>query len=105
MKRKLFWKLFTGLAKGLFILFAGLMATLGVTWSSDGHNRPEWNQTEALRRVQAVIAQEEAKNFAWDKIDWLTDPNEAAMRAQRENRPIFLYFFLKKDIGPKAAPS
>ncbi len=66
--------------------------------------RQSWNQEEAVRRVQSVITQEEANDFRWDKIDWLVDAKLAASRSQAEHKPILLYFFLKGDIGPKAAP-
>ncbi len=66
--------------------------------------RQNWNQEEAAKRVQSVITQEEANDFRWDKIDWLVDAKLAASRAQAEHKPILLYFFLKGDAGPKAAP-
>lgn len=76
-----------------------------VKQAADGAElRPRWDHEEAQRRVRAVIAKEEAKDFAWDNIAWLTSPAEAASRAQQENKPIFLYFFLKGPSGPSEAP-
>ncbi|MBC7998101.1 MAG: hypothetical protein IAF58_09175 [Leptolyngbya sp.] len=51
-----------------------------------------------------VLSQEEANNLAWDKIKWLTEPAEAAEAAEREHKPIIVYFFLKGTTGPAAAP-
>lgn len=64
----------------------------------------KWDQEEAIKRVKAIIAQEEAGDFAWDKIQWNTDPAEAIALSKKQEKPIFLYFFLKGEVGPAAAP-
>ena len=66
--------------------------------------RPDWDQKKAVEMVKGLVAQEEKGEFDWDKIDWKTDPAEAAALAQKEQKPIFVYFFLKKNVGPAAAP-
>lgn len=66
--------------------------------------RPDWDQKKAVEIVKGFVAQEEKGDFDWDKIAWKTDPAEAAARAQKEQKPIFVYFFLKKNVGPAAAP-
>lgn len=66
--------------------------------------RQNWDQQEAVKRVQSVVSQEELKDFRWDKINWLVDPKIATERALLEHKPILLYFFLKGDSGPKEAP-
>jgi hypothetical protein len=66
--------------------------------------RARWNQNEAVRMVQEVINQEESKDFAWNKINWLSDTAEARAVADREQKPILVYFFLKGTSGPAAAP-
>lgn len=66
--------------------------------------RPKWDQDEALNRVKRVIEIENEGDLPWDKISWETDIEKAAARSQKENKPLFVYFFLKKNIGPAAAP-
>ena len=66
--------------------------------------RPEWDQKKAVEKVKQLIALEEKGELPWDKIAWKTDPAEAAALAQKEQKPIFVFFFLKKDIGPANAP-
>ena len=66
--------------------------------------RPDWDQKKAVKMVKGVVAQEEKGDFAWDKIAWKTDPAKAAALAQKEQGPIFVYFFVKKNVGPAAAP-
>ena len=66
--------------------------------------RPEWDQKKAVAMVKGLVAQEEKGEFDWDKIAWKTDPAEAAALAQKEQKPIFVYFFLKKNVGPVGAP-
>lgn len=83
-------------------LLAGLCA---VTASGQQPaKRPEWDQKKAVQKVKDVIALEEKGDFPWDKIAWQTDPEKASALAQKEQKPIFVYFFLKRNVGPAAAP-
>ncbi len=66
--------------------------------------RPDWDQKKAVEIVKGFVAQEEKGDFDWDKIAWKTDSAEAAALARKEQKPIFVYFFLKKNVGPAAAP-
>ena len=66
--------------------------------------RSVWNQQKAIGLVNSVIAQEKSGEFSWNKIKWICDPEEASSLASKEGKPIFVFFFLKKDIGPKEAP-
>ena len=66
--------------------------------------RPEWNQKKAVEMVKGLVAQEEKGDFDWDKIEWKTDAAKAVALAQKEQKPIFVYFFLKKNVGPVGAP-
>jgi hypothetical protein len=59
-----------------------------------------WNQEEAVCKVNSVLTQEATQNFAWNKIKWITDCSVAEERARVEQKPIFLYFFLKGKGGP-----
>ena len=71
--------------------------------SQETAKRPEWDQKKAVEKVKQLIAQEETGQ-PWDKIAWKTDPAEAAALAQKEQKPIFVFFFLKKNVGPVGAP-
>ena len=64
----------------------------------------EWNQDEALTRVQEVLEIEKSGDLPWDNIAWETDAAKAIERSTKENKPLFVYMFLKKDIGPANAP-
>ena len=66
--------------------------------------RAEWDQKKAVEKVKQLIALEEMGDLPWDNIAWKTDPAEAAALAQKEQKPIFVFFFLKKDVGPANAP-
>lgn len=66
--------------------------------------RPEWDQKKAVEKVKKLLDGEEKGDLPWDKIAWKTDPAEVAALAQKEQKPIFVFFFLKKDVGPANAP-
>ncbi len=65
--------------------------------------RPEWDQEKAVAKVQAVLNLEK-QGQPWDRVPWMTDVDQAIARASKESKPIFVYFFLKKNVGPAAAP-
>lgn len=69
---------------------------------SAAQERPTWDQARAVARVKAMLA-EEAKGQPWDQIPWLTDVEAAVARAQAEDKPLFVYWYVDKG-GPKAAP-
>ena len=73
-------------------------------FAQEPEKRAEWNQKKAVEKVKHLIALEEKGELPWDKIAWKTDPAEAAALAQKEQMPIFVFFFLKKDVGPANAP-
>jgi hypothetical protein len=83
-----------------------LLAGLGAVMASgeEPAKRPEWDQKKAVQKVKDLIALEEKGEFPWDKIAWQTDPAKASALAQKEQKPIFVYFFLKRNVGPAAAP-
>ena len=76
----------------------------GLAFAQEPAKRPDWDQKKAVEMVKGLVAQEDKGDFDWDKIDWKTDPIKAAALAQKEQKPIFVYFFLKKNVGPAAAP-
>ena len=71
--------------------------------AQDTPKRPDWDQKQAVAIVKNIIALEEA-GTPWDKIAWKTDPAEAVALARKEQKPIFVYFYLKKNVGPANAP-
>jgi hypothetical protein len=84
---------------------AALMA-LGACWAAGlagAQERPEWDQEKAVAKVKGVLAVE-AAGRPWDKVAWLTDIDQAVAEARKQDKPLFVYFFLKKNVGPKDAP-
>ena len=90
-------------AKRLLAIAAIVVALPLLAVAQDQVKRPEWDQQKAEERVQKILALEKTGQ-PWDKIAWLTDTNQAVTRAHQENKPVFVYFFLKKNVGPAAAP-
>lgn len=86
----------------LVALVAGLLLPAAAVLAQA--KRPDWDQQKAVALVKQLIAQEERGDFGWDKIAWQTDPEKAVALARQEQKPIFLFFFLKKNVGPAAAP-
>ena len=91
----------TGIA--LWIVTLTLIAPSSVV-AQNPAARPAWDQKKAAEKVKAVLDTENSKGQPWDKIQWLTDVPEAVARSQKEQKPIFVYFFLKKNVGPADAP-
>ena len=83
-------------------VLAGLCAV--AAFGQGPGERPKWDQKVAVRKVKDLIALEEKGDFPWDDIAWQTDPGEASALARKEQKPIFVYFFLKRNVGPAAAP-
>ena len=75
-----------------------------ISVSAQAGERREWNQKKAEKIVKAVVEKENKSDFGWDQIKWNTDAEKAAKLAHETGKPIFVYFYLKKDVGPKAAP-
>ena len=88
------------------LMAAVASAVLGpaLVLGDDPVKRPDWDQKKAVEKLKDVLALEEKGQLPWDEIAWLTDPAAAAARAKTEQKPIFVYFFLKKNVGPAAAP-
>ena len=86
------------------LLIAGLAAGLAPGLAFAQEKRAAWDQKKAVEAVKGIIALEAKGELPWDKIAWHTDPARAVALAQKEQKPIFLFFFLKKDVGPANAP-
>ena len=88
------------------LLFSVTVSTIlpGLVSAEEKSKRRKWDQRKALEIVKGLIAKEDKGEFDWDKIAWQTDPKKAAALAKKEQKPVFVYFFLKKNVGPKAAP-
>ena len=71
---------------------------------ASAEDRPAWDQGRAVAKVQQVL-DVEAAGRAWNDIAWVTDAATAACRAKAENRPILVWFYLRKEAtGPRDAP-
>jgi hypothetical protein len=88
------------------ILSLGVIACLsaGFALAQEPAKRPEWDQKKAVETVKKVIALEDKNDLPWDKIAWQTDPAKAAALAETDQKPLFVFFFLKKNVGPDTAP-
>ncbi len=80
------------------------LALAGIAFAARAADRPDWDQKKAEQIVQAVLEQEKKGDFDWDKIAWNTDPEKVAALAKKQGKPIFVYLFVKKSIGPATAP-
>jgi hypothetical protein len=85
-----------------------LVAAFGLLFPSlslaqEAAKRPEWDQKKAVEQVKKVIDLEKTQGQPWDKVAWMTDVEAAVARAKKEDKPIFLYFYVKKG-GPSEAP-
>jgi hypothetical protein len=65
--------------------------------------RPEWDQKKAVQLIKKVVAMEKVGQ-PWDKIGWLTDVDQAIARSRKEDKPLFVFAFVKGTRGPAAAP-
>lgn len=83
---------------------AGAEFLLKVAGALADKDRPVWDQARAEALVEDLKAREEKSDFAWDEIDWETDAEAAAVKAAEDQKPIFVYFYLKGNVGPAAAP-
>lgn len=64
--------------------------------------RPEWDQKRAVERVKRIIALEQSGK-PWDEIPWQTDVAKAVGQAEKEGKPLFVYWYVEKG-GPTTAP-
>ncbi len=72
--------------------------------AGESGKRRKWDQKKAESIVRNILIQEQRGEFPWNNISWQTDPAKVAALAQNQRKPIFVYFFLKKNVGPAAAP-
>ena len=81
-----------------------LMLATAAAMTAAADERAEWDQEEAVAKVQKVL-DTEAAGRPWDDIDWVTDPAEALRVATEKGRPIVVYYYLRKEAtGPRDAP-
>lgn len=62
-----------------------------------------WDQEAARQKVQATLDLEKTGQ-PWNDIDWMTSIEEAESMARKEDKPVFVFVFLRKPVGPKEAP-
>jgi len=87
-----------------YLMLAGL-ATLALplfAFSQAQAERPQWDQKKAVAAVKRLTELEQSQSKPWDKTAWMTDVDAAVARARKENKPIFLYFYVSKG-GPATA--
>lgn len=90
-------------ARGCLTLTGIAFLLPGLASAQEPAKRPEWDQKKAVEKVKQILALEE-EGRAWDRIAWKTDAAEAAALAQKEQKPLLVFFFLKKNVGPVGAP-
>jgi hypothetical protein len=90
-------------AKGLSTVLGIALMSAACAPGQGPLERPEWDQKKAVAIVKGVVALEQTGQ-PWDKVAWLTDADEAAARARKEDKPILVWGFVKGTRGPAAAP-
>lgn len=81
----------------LIVFFVGL-------FSVAGHSTElEWDQQLAKARVQQVLDIEK-QGVPWEDINWMIDTGAAVIKAQEMNKPLFVFIFMKTEVGPPEAP-
>ena len=90
-------------ARGLSTVLGIVVLSTACAPGQGTPNRPEWDQKKAVAIVKGVLALEKTGQ-PWDKVAWLTDADEAAARARKEDKPILVWGFVKGTRGPAAAP-
>lgn len=86
----------------MFLALAGTVLFFPLAFAQAA-KRPQWDQKKARSAVEKITQLEQTQRRPWDNIAWLTDVDAAVARARKENKPILLYFFVKKG-GPSTAP-
>ena len=79
-----------------------LLASAALAGAAPEGERPRWDQEKAVARVKAMLALEKSGQ-PWEKIAWETKLEHAVAKAQREDKPLFVYWYVDKG-GPKASP-
>ncbi|MGF1583252.1 MAG: hypothetical protein ACFCD0_28365 [Gemmataceae bacterium] len=75
----------------------------GMTSAQQAKKRRQWDQKEAVAKVKASLEMEKVGQ-PWNDIPWLNDIDKAAALAKKQNKPLFVYFYLKKNLGPATDP-
>ena len=90
-------------AKALLAVVGIAVLRTALAQGEEPAERPKWDQKKAVDIIKKAVAVEDTGQ-PWDKIKWLTDPEQAIARARKENKPILVYGYLKNKNGPAAAP-
>jgi len=61
-----------------------------------------WDQAKGEQLVEKTLAVEK-QGTDWDRIPWSTDVDAVVAQAQQEDKPIFVYWYVKAG-GPATAP-
>ena len=92
-----------GVRSLLLTLTGMVLCGLRLAYTEEEEKRPAWDQKRALELVHTATELEKKKDLPWDHIPWLSDADEAVAKARKEQKPLFVYFYLQKG-GPAAAP-
>lgn len=94
------------MAAAIGLLIPGVLRAAneaGVGTEEAGEAPRVWDQQRAVEIVRGML-ETEASGQPWDKIEWRTDADDAVAEARREDRPLLVYFYLRKPVGPDDAP-
>lgn len=85
------------------LLALGLLALSRPVGGEGLFKRAQWDQEKAVEKVEDIIELEETGE-PWNDIAWEVDPARAAEKAKNLKKPVFVYLYLKKPVGPAADP-
>jgi hypothetical protein len=91
------------------VLALVLVSPAKILGAEANSHQQDWDQKRAEEIVTTCVAVEKSGQ-PWDKIAWLTDPDQAIARARKEDKPIFVFAYVYgksgpfSPYGPSAAP-
>ena len=74
-----------------------MLASLILLVSAKAEQKKErvWNQEEAIKKIEHVMAMEK-KGQPWNDIKWNTDAAKVVAQSKKEGKPIFLYVYVSE---------
>lgn len=87
-----------------FIMFGALLLSMltAARLVAQEKSPRKWDQAKGKKLVEKTLAVEK-QGSSWDKIKWSTNVNEVVAKAKKEDKPIFVYWYVKAG-GPAKAP-
>ena len=86
----------------VFLWVVTWLAILARSTSLAQNDDRAWDQEKAKVVVDRVLRTEK-RGLKWDRIPWITDVDLATSTAAEQQKPILVYWFVKKG-GPAKAP-